>query len=159
MSHDPLADARFEIAQLRRLLDENSGLIADCLSRAPTRIEVLAMGTVLHAYYNGVENLLKRMSADGPIPLIDRSDSHRELLKRASTDRDGNRAIIDSALFAALLPFLQFRHLYRHAYAFNLEWPKMRQLAADAGATLDSLEQQALAYLERARPADPPPSP
>ena len=56
---------------------------------------------------------------------------HKDLLiqmVRKTEQRDG---VISEATQEILEPYLGFRHVYRHAYSFRLNWWQMQQLVDD----------------------------
>jgi hypothetical protein len=54
---------QFELGQLRQLLSESREIIEACRREEPSGANRWALGAVLHAFYNGIENILKRISA------------------------------------------------------------------------------------------------
>jgi len=71
--------------------------------------------------YNGVENAVKRIfrSVDGSVPSGD--NWHNALLKQASTKLSTRPSVISETLRLNLMPYLTFRHFFRHAYGFDME--------------------------------------
>jgi hypothetical protein len=58
-----------ELAQLRQLLAEHRPLLLLVRTRPPDIIERSALAAMLHSFYTGIENLLKRIAIewdDGP---------------------------------------------------------------------------------------------
>ena len=50
-------------------------------------------------------------------------------------------AIISESLRDHLRGYLTFRHVFRHAYSFELRWSKMAPLALEVDETLRRLEE------------------
>ena len=61
---------KLERQQLRRLLDEYRPLFEKCAANPPNLTELTALASVLHSFYNGVGNILKRVATelDGGAP-------------------------------------------------------------------------------------------
>ena len=60
----------FEISQIDTLLSKAELLAKKCDLQAPDFIELNAIGSVLHSYYNGLENIFKLIhKAEGEEPL------------------------------------------------------------------------------------------
>jgi hypothetical protein len=69
-----------ELEQLSNLLQTYRPLVSRCATVKPDPIELSALAAMLHAFYTGIENILKRiaMERDGGLP---RSEIwHRQLL-------------------------------------------------------------------------------
>jgi hypothetical protein len=73
-------EIEIELAMLREHLDGFSPLRKAVAVRAPDRVETAALASVLHAFYNGVENIFKRIAVrcEGGIP--EGATWHQQLL-------------------------------------------------------------------------------
>jgi hypothetical protein len=127
---------------LRRLLDEQRSLVSECRTRAPTNAERTILAATLHAFYNGVENVFKRIAAefDGGVP--GGPSAHRDLLDAMARPGTNRPRVISDDLRDALDPYLDFRHLFRHAYTFNIQWELMADSVFRCEATLRLLEDE-----------------
>jgi len=87
-----------------------------------------ATASVLHSFYNGIENLF--LSIARRIDKIVPSDSHwhRDLLIQMTTDSDTRQSVISTDSKEKLADYLGFRHFYRHSYSFLLEWNELKKL-------------------------------
>jgi len=118
--------------------------------KQPTGIQTAALATVLHSFYNGVENTFKRIAlgTDGRLP---RGGAwHRELLDSMASRTPTRATVISQSLHDRLEEYLRFRHRFRHAYSFQLDWEEMCPLARALDETLSSFETQVGAFLEGA---------
>ena len=90
---------------------------------------------LLHSFYTGMENIFKRVAVelDGePV----RGDSwHRELLRRMKSPTAHRPALLSEELHDSLNEYLRFRHVFRNAYSFDLDWHK-----TNSPASLSSLK-------------------
>jgi len=59
------AQVRFEIGQIDRLLDSYADLLERALHTPPNLIELTAIASVLHSFYNGLENIFLRRKRFG----------------------------------------------------------------------------------------------
>jgi hypothetical protein len=148
-----------EREQLHRLLSGIKPLLAKCRDTAPTEIELSALAATLHSFYTGAENIFKRMvvELDGePV----RGDAwHRELLLRMKTPTAHRPALLSEELHDTLNEYLRFRHVFRNAYSFDLDWRKMSPLVLRLQETFQKLGQALddfLNRLQRVGPAQPP---
>jgi len=95
---------------------------------------------MLHCFYNGIENILKRAACelDQKVPVG--PSWHSELLDQMSQASGARPALASQALRDRLDDYLGFRHVFRHAYTFDLEWEKMAGLVLQAEPKLAKLE-------------------
>jgi len=85
-------------------------------------LELAGTAALLHNLYSAAENVLKQIvQASRPFP--DTASWHRDLLAAAK-----NTSVISGALCTALQPYLAFRHLFVHGYAFNIDARRLRPL-------------------------------
>lgn len=123
--------------ELHLLLETYSDLISRAMERQPDRIEAAALGAVLHSFYGGVENILKRIAveADSDLP---RGDSwHAELLNSMAEPSPNRPAVISLDTRNRLRDYLTFRHLFRSIYARLLRGEKITPLAVGCAETLE----------------------
>ncbi len=69
-----------ELEQLTQLLNTYQPLFKKCLSESPDPIEISALAAMLHAFYNGIENIFKRISTELDGGLAKTEIWHRTLL-------------------------------------------------------------------------------
>jgi hypothetical protein len=133
-----------ELEQMDLLLKRHPGLIEKCRHEAPNNVEIDALSAFLHAFYTGVENIFKRISLelDGERP--ESELWHARLLENMSRATESRPAVISENLRMQLRGYLDFRHLFRHAYTFQLKWNKMSGLVLE----LESIYQQFKQELE-----------
>ena len=86
------------------------------------------LGSVLHSFYNGVENIFEIIAknVDGQVPRGNKS--HQELLHQMASENSYRKEILNEKLYIELREYATFRHFYRHAYSFQLNWEKMKPL-------------------------------
>jgi len=137
-------ELRKEIATERRYLHrEVNGygpLLKKCRIRTPDLIERAALGALLHSFYNGLENIFKRiaMACDGGLP--EGGLWHRRLLDSMAQTRPNRPAVLGQETRKALRPYADFRHLFRHGYLAQLNWELMAEAVHGIPATLEQVE-------------------
>jgi len=140
-----------EIEQLNHLLETHQPLLGKCLSIKPDHIELSALAAMLHAFYTGIENILKRVSVelDGHSPTGE--FWHRQLLDNMVSTGSKRTAVISVHLRDALRSYLYFRHVFRQAYTFELRWEKMAGLVKECENTLRQLELELNTFFESSK--------
>lgn len=87
-----------------------------------------AMGTYLMNFYNGVENILKRISKEYYLTMPKGESWHRELLVLSSNSPKGKVPILTHDIVSRLHPYRSFRHRFVSGYGFQLKGEKMLEL-------------------------------
>ncbi len=140
MSPELQEEIGLEPSQLRSLLDTFSPLLLKVVAAPPDAIEIAALAGLLHSFYNGVENILKRIVVHSGESLPSGISWHSELLESMAAPGPGRPSVIGRDLFERLRAYLGFRHVYRHSYTFQIKWSKMQPLVMDIGEVLRDLE-------------------
>lgn len=137
-----------ELAQLGRLMERHPQLLIKGPDDTPAAVEIDALATLLHSFYSGVENLFKRISVayDGGPPTG--RIWHAELLDTMTRATPARDAVISLELRASLRRYLDFRHVFRHAYSLELRWDKMAPLVAECPDTFRTLEREIVRFVE-----------
>jgi hypothetical protein len=130
-----------ELQLLHRLLEDHSDLLEPRVD-APDRTEILATAALLHSFYTGIENIFKRISleVDGAVPSGPRS--HTDLLVLMQQPTHQRPEVISEELGLRLGEYLSFRHVFRSAYSFHLNWAKMEHPVSRCRETLRQLEAE-----------------
>ena len=132
----------FERTQLRRLVETHRSLLEKCATNPPSDIELSALAALLHSFYNGIESILKRTTLELGDRLPSSEFWHKDLLD-AMTQATGQRpAVLSPGLQARLKEYMEFRHVFRHAYTFNLRWERMKPLVLRCEETLALVENE-----------------
>ena len=108
------------------------------------KVELAALGTFLHNFYNGAENILKQISAHEGFKIPSGPNWHKDLLKTALLNR-----IINKNLMTDLLPYLAFRHFFVHGYGFDLDWQKMKSIVNNADKVYLRFKSAVTAYISK----------
>ena len=140
-----------ELQQLDQLLATYRPLLHRCETTVPGEIELAALAAMLHSFYNGVENLLKRVAVETGEGLPAGDVWHRRLLDQMSEPTGDRPAVLTEDLRSRLRPYLDFRHVFRHSYTFDLRWNKMRELVLHCDETLTALRDSLGGFLSDAR--------
>ena len=87
-----------------------------------------AMGTYLMNFYNGVENILKRISKKYYLTTPKGESWHKELLVLSFNPPEGKIPIFNEDMVSRLHPYRNFRHRFVSGYGFQLKGEKMLEL-------------------------------
>lgn len=131
-----------EFILLNRLIEKHRPLIESARNKIPDEFQISALGAMLQSFYGGVENLFKRIAID-----IDgefsKSDSwHKNLLDRMAAPYKDRPAVITDNLRMRLHRYLDFRHVFRSGYSYDLNWNKMNDLVYGCEETLSILKNE-----------------
>lgn len=118
-----------EIEAEKNLIDKTLVELVKALQSSDRSYVVLAgMASFLHNFYNGIENILKRLLLAKGAKLDLRSPFwHHDLLKAAVDQK-----FLSEALVQKLKNYLGFRHFFVHAYGILLDTEKLLPLANEA---------------------------
>lgn len=142
MWHRLRRQIEIEQEQLSRLLATHRELLGKCKSSEPGPDETAALAAVLHSFYTGIENLFKRIAAEIDHSVPRGEYWHSELLERMTQPNPERPAVISESLSERLQEYLDFRHVFRHAYSFELHWNKMTSLVHNIENVYQDLKQE-----------------
>ncbi len=152
MDKDLLSDINFEIEQIDELFASYQNLFIRIKQSEPDLIEVTALASVLHSFYNGLENIFRWIAKriDNNVP----SDKewHRSLLNQMANSIPERPAVLTSATFHLLKNYLAFRHFYRHSYSFILEWEEIEKLITPLENTWQTTKAELNDFLHTLNP-------
>lgn len=135
--------------ELNLLLNKFNSLLDNVSTeREPTPVEITALAAILNSFYNGIENIFKRIAVliDGGCP---RGDSwHTELLTAMTKSTTYRSPVISDQMCRSLKRYMDFRHFFVHGYAYQLEWDLMSPLVLDCKRTLRLLEAELNEFLK-----------
>lgn len=122
---------KFKISDIDKLFSEYKLIFVKIKSQEPDLFDMTVLGSVLHSFYNGLENIFEIIAKniDGILPSGNKS--HQELLHQMASENGSRNYIISEGLYLKLREYATFRHFYRHAYSFQLNWEKMKYLIED----------------------------
>jgi hypothetical protein len=86
-------------------------------------LELAGVSTLIHNFYNGIENVLKQILKDRNISLPAGASWHKDLLNISV-----EKQIVSPSTRNVLGEYLAFRHFFIHAYALDLYPDKMEPL-------------------------------
>ncbi|MEW6685174.1 MAG: hypothetical protein AB1393_03085 [Candidatus Edwardsbacteria bacterium] len=87
-----------------------------------------AMGTYLMNFYNGIENIIKRITKEYYLIMPKGESWHRELLFLSCNPPEDKIPIFRHGIVEKLQPYRNFRHRFVSGYGFQLKGEKMLDL-------------------------------
>ncbi len=146
MWDDVQEEVELELSLLRRLFEEHAALLAGVTDQEPGSTQVLALGAILQSFYNGCEEIFKRIAQEIDQEMPSGETWHRDLLASMSRGTAVRPAVISDPLLSALAGYLRFRHAFHHIYTYNLKWANMAPLVRECHETLDRLAAELAAF-------------
>lgn len=143
-----VAQVRFEIKQIDQLFMVYANLLERAQQRAPDPVEVAAIASVLHSFYNGMENIFLSIAKGLDLQVPTGSQWHRDLLVQMSQKTKNRGGVISVELAQKLADYLGFRHFYRHSYSFFLEWNELKKLSASLQEVWAQVKDELYGFLE-----------
>ena len=117
-----------ELENIERVIAELPG--TDLLPNLSS-LELAGVATLIHNFYNGLENILKQMIISRGKQLPHDSSWHRELVDMAILDN-----IVSESTAQKLKRYLAFRRFFSHGYSFDLDKERIIPLVKDIQGTL-----------------------
>jgi hypothetical protein len=149
-----VSHVRFELAQIEQLLDIYPDLFTRVQQRPPDLVEITAVASVLHSFYNGLENIFLAIAKGCDHQVPTGAQWHRDLLVQMMQRTEHRSRVLSAALAQKLRNYLGFRHVYRHSYAFFLEWTELQELVTALPALWMQLKAELALFLATLSPAE-----
>ncbi len=117
-----------EISKIDSLVEKSSVLLSKCKIEEPDFVELNAIGSILHSYYNGVESIFNLIYKALYEKTLSGHTWHSDLFSDMFSSTDKHEPILSQELFTTLKEYLGFRHVFRHSYGYELDWTKLNPL-------------------------------
>lgn len=137
-----------ELQALERTVREGEELLGACAD-PPTRTELRAMASIVHEFYTGVEGIFRHIVVRLGEGLPRGAYWHHELLEQVAEPREQRPALISEPLRALLEEYLDFRHFFRHAYGYELDWVRLKPLVGDLSRIFHRLQRELQGFFEK----------
>ncbi|MBI3801188.1 MAG: hypothetical protein HY268_29980 [Deltaproteobacteria bacterium] len=149
MAEKVISQVTFEIGQIDQLLVAYADLWECTQQGTPDLVEMTAMASVLHSFYNGLENIFLSIAKglDQEVPTS--AQWHRDLLVQMARETANRNGVISAELAQKLADYLGFRHFYRHSYSFFLEWSELEKLVTGLPEVWDQTRKALSEFLDR----------
>ena len=122
-------------AEIKAQMQEIEGIYIriEDRKRKKDKAAMESVGYQLHNLYCAFEDLFKIVAETFENHIQDKSKFHQELLKRMAISIEGVRPrLLSQECFLLLDNVRSFRHLFRHAYSYELDERKLKIVLEDA---------------------------
>ncbi len=138
----------FELESMQITVDELVSLHQDMVHKEPTLRDKTAAAAFLSQFYNGLENILKRIYRYYGISLPTGETWHLDLFQSfCSPTHSDLPQLFDQDLASALAPYRRFRHVAFHSYGFQLDWGRMVTGVENVKSVFEQIKSNISAYL------------
>ena len=149
MSNEKLiSHIQFEIQQIDKLFDVYDELLMKCKEKEPDLVEVTATASVLHSFYNGLENIFQIIGKRIDNTALQGEQWHKRLLSEMAKQTEKRHAVISEDLKEKLVEYMGFRHFFRHSYSFFLEWDELKRLVLPLGDIWSQVKKELMEFLD-----------
>lgn len=132
MNQQLIEEINIEIESISIITSDVEFLLNEVGNNQPNNIHKTALGGFVAQFYNGIENIFKRIHKHFNIELPKGEDWHIVLLNRFSKDSNLDFPIkFSNDLIEKLTDLRRFRHYFFHGYSHNLNWEILKNGAKD----------------------------
>lgn len=117
-----------EISKIDSLVSKSSILLNKCKIQEPDFVELNAIGSILHSYYNGLESIFKLIHKASCGSALSSTMWHSELFTYMFEKNENGDNVLTEDLKIPLKDYLGFRHVFRHSYGYELDWERLNPL-------------------------------
>lgn len=107
-------------------------------------LELAGIGSLIHSFYNGIENILKQCLLSSSCSLPQGPAWHQDLLKQAEI-----QAVISKTISKKLQPYLAFRHFFSHSYSFEIRAERIRPLMNDLSGIAVEFHNEIMSFIKQ----------
>lgn len=125
MNQKLIDEISIDLESMEIIVQEIKNILAITNNANVTNIYKTALGGFASQFYNGIENILKRILKHSSINLPVGDNWHIELLNMFSQTNYNKYQLkfsINDELLEELSNYRRFRHYFFHGYSHNLNW-------------------------------------
>ena len=121
-------DVTWEQSLIEEALDKINKIMAISNDELLEEMRKPAVGTYLMNFYNGVENIIKRISKEYYNEMPTGASWHQELLIQSYKPPENKIPILNKEIVSNLHKYRGFRHIFVSGYGFKLDWQRIKTL-------------------------------
>ncbi len=142
MSNELNDSISIELTNMSVVVSETIKLLSRIGDSDADIVQKTALAGFASQFYNGVENILKRVHKQKQIPLPTGDNWHIVLLKRFSIDSQYEMPFkFDEKMFEELSDLRRFRHYFFHGYSINIDWQVLKESISELDTLFNSLKK------------------
>lgn len=138
-----------EITYLNVTIDSINQLNAIIGNSEPDIFQKAAINQFISEFYNGIENILKRICKYNNFRIPYGEDSHIKLFNLFVTGGSSTLPIIFiPEIVNEFKQIRKFRHFIIHGYSFKIEWSYIKESVTKIDSVYKIIRQKVINYLE-----------
>jgi len=142
-------EIEIQMSELRRFIETYDELLGKEYPGDPGDVLTIALAAILHSFYTGIEGIFKRIAKRIDESLPKSADYHSRLLEMMTRPGSRRPPVISESLSRTLRQYMDFRHMFRHAYANYLVWDRMEPLVHECKNTFHQFESELTNFLKK----------
>ena len=148
MAKKIISQIEFEIEQIDQLFTSYDELLERARQGPPDLVELTALASVLHSFYNRLENIFLAIAKRIDVHVPSGPQSHRYLLTQMTESTTQRGPVLTTVSAHQLAEYLSFRHFYRHTYSFMLDWHELGKLVTPLAEVWKQAKGELQLFLE-----------
>lgn len=148
MDNSIIQKIQYEITQIEKLINDSSPVLSLCRIKEPDFVEKCGVAMILQSFYNGIEKIMLLIIKAKDSKLPNGIKWHRELFDSTFEKTENRTIVFSEEIKESLKDYLQFRHLARHSYGFQLKWEKMENLLFEMNVIWEKTKKEINLFIE-----------
>ncbi|MCX6155216.1 MAG: hypothetical protein NT007_13765 [Candidatus Kapabacteria bacterium] len=143
MNQQLIEEINIDLSSMEIIASDVETLLTEVADSTPNNIHKTALGGLAAQFYNGIENIIKRIHKNYNIPLPKGDDWHISILERFSNESEIDFPIkFSNDLLEKLTNYRRFRHYFFQGYSHNLNWEILTNGVKDIKEVLEQFKQE-----------------
>lgn len=142
-----LQKINFEFLMIDNELESIKELYHKITLEVPDAVELRALASSLHAFYNGIEKIFYIIHTHRRKSVTANGRWRASLLAEMGKDSVIHKPVISLEMKDNLEQYMAFRHYFRHAYGFTLDWELMKNLCRNLNQIYQQLKIEILNFI------------
>ena len=148
MSSDLKQDILDSIDDINDLVETYKDLLNKVKHKKPDLVELAALGSVMQSFYNGIEGIFLLIAKQIDLQTPNDNAWHQTLLNQVLEKTSERSNVITIETASKLAPYMKFRHFFRHAYSFMLDWERLQPLVNELETVWDTTGDELVTFCD-----------